>query len=240
MKFLGESFDIHASSRGLIFPHHENENAIAVALTGKPLARFWVHCEPVQSDDEELGADGSGLSLQDLIDMGFSPRVVRYWLLSGHYRKPVTLSRSRLQSAGQSLNRLDACIRALGAVRQTRPYSEADQLLYDIRQGFTGAMDDDLDTPAALALLFKAVKRINILIFENRLDAAAADKIMDVFRKIDAVLKIFDFEAAPPDEELARLIQEREKARKEKNWALADSLREKLQARGVAVRDEKI
>jgi len=240
MKYLGESFDIHTSSRGLVFPHHENENAIAAALTGRSLARYWVHCEPVQTDDHELGLNGAELSLQDLIDRGFSDRDVRYWLLSSHYRKPVTLSLARLRYAKRSLNRLDACIRALSMVKQTKPYAEADQLLYDIKQGFSSAMDDDLNTPAALASLFKIIKRINILILENRLDAAAAAKITDAFSNIDAVLKIFDFGVMSLDQELTRLIQEREKARKEKNWARADSLRELLQARGVIVRDGKI
>jgi len=239
MKYLGESFDIHTSSRSLVFPHHENENAIAAALTGKPLARYWVHCAPVQSDDHEMGSHGSELSLQDLINLGFSAREVRYWLLSSHYRKPVTLSFGRLRYAKRSLNRLDCCIRALNAVRQTTPYPDADQLLYDIRQGFAHAMDDDLNTPAVLVALFKMVKRINILMLENRLDAAAAAKITDAFRNMDAVLKIFDFKAAALDHELTRLIQEREKARNERNWALADRLRGQLQAHGVVLRDNK-
>lgn len=240
MEFLGESFDIHTSSRSLIFPHHENENAIAAALTGKPLARYWVHCEPVQSAADETGIGSPDLSLHDLAGMGFSPRIVRYWLLSAHYRKPVVLSKTRLQSAAQSLQRLDACVRALGYVNGTQPFAEIDQLLYDIRQGFTTAMDDDLNTPAALALLFKMVKRINVLILENKLDGTAAGKIMDVFHKIDDVLQIFDFETVPLDDAIAHLIREREKARREKNWALADSLREQLRERGAVVRDEKI
>ncbi|MEW6670538.1 MAG: cysteine--tRNA ligase [Thermodesulfobacteriota bacterium] len=240
MKYLGESFDIHTSSRGLVFPHHENENAIAAALTGKSLARYWLHCEPVQAHDQEMGAGMSEFSLQDLINLGFSAREVRYWLLSSHYRKPVILSPGRLQYAKRSLNRLDACARALKAAKQTIPYPETDQLLYDIKQKFISAMDDDLNTPAALAALFKIIKRINILVLENRLDAAAAAKITDAFGAIDAVLKIFDFGDVSLDQELKRLIEERERARKEKNWALADSLREQLQARGVTLRDGKI
>jgi len=240
MKYLGESFDIHTSSRGLVFPHHENENAIAAALTGKSLARYWVHCEPVQTDDIEIGSDKPEWSLQDLIDRGFSAREVRYWLLSSHYRKPVTLSLTRLRYARRALNRLDVCLQALSMAAQTKPYPEADQLLYDIKQGFTSAMDDDLNAPAALASLFKVIKRINILILENRLDAAAAAKIMEAFRNIDAVLKIFNFKVVALDQKLTHLMQAREKARKEKNWRLADSLRDELQARGVALRDGKI
>jgi len=240
MKYLGESFDIHTSSRGLVFPHHENENAIAAALTGKSLARYWVHCEPVQTDDHEMGSNGSESSLQDLVDLGFSDREVRYWLLSSHYRKPITLSPGRLRYAKRPLNRLDSCVQALRAVRQTNPFPEAAQLLYDIKQGFTSAMDDDLNIPAALASLFKIIKRINILVLENRLDAATAAKILDAFGNIDAVLKIFDFEVVTLDEALRHLVREREKARKEKNWALADKLRKQLQAQGVTLRDDKI
>jgi len=240
MKYLGESFDIHTSSRGLVFPHHENENAIAAALTGKSLARYWIHCETVRIDEDEIGSDNPDWSLQDLIDRGFSAREVRYWLLSSHYRKPVTLSLSRLRYARRALNRLDACLQALGIVVRTQPYPEADQLLYDLKQGFTSAMDDDLNTPAVLAALFRIIKRINILILEDRLDAAAAAKITEAFRNMDTVLKIFNFEPLALDPEVTHLIQSREKARKEKNWELADSLREALQARGVALRDGKI
>lgn len=240
MKYLGESFDIHTSSRSLVFPHHENENAIAAALTGRPLARYWIHCETVQPADLDGTSNESELSLQGLIDLGFSPREVRYWLLSSHYRKPVTLSLNRLRYAQQSLTRLDSCIRSLSRVKGADAYPETDQLLYDIRQQFISAMDDDLNTPAALASLFKIIKRINILIFENRLSTADAAKLIDAFGNIDAVLKIFDFDGTAPDPELRRLIQEREKARKDKNWALADRLRAELQERGVVLRDDKI
>jgi cysteinyl-tRNA synthetase len=99
MKYLGECFDIHTSSRDLVFPHHENENAIAVAITGNPLARFWVHCGRVLIDGKKLDEKSAGLTLGDLIGMGYSARVIRFWLLSSHYRKPISFSKERLEDA---------------------------------------------------------------------------------------------------------------------------------------------
>ncbi|MFC1816146.1 cysteine--tRNA ligase, partial [Thermodesulfobacteriota bacterium] len=230
MKYLGESFDIHTSSRELVFPHHENEIAIAAALTGKPLARYWIHCDRVLTSGKKVAQNETGPSLQDLIDSGYSGREVRFWLLAGHYRKPITLSLDRLEYAKRSLKRLDACIQTLPNVKAREPYHELEQLLYDIKHDFTNAMDDDLNTPATLASIFTIVKRINILVFENRIDPDGALKIIDAFRSIDSVLKIFDFGATNLDPKVNRLIREREKARKEKNWELADKFREQLRS----------
>ena len=240
MKHLGESFDIHTSGRELMFPHHENEIAIASALTGKPLARYWVHCDRVLVEGKKIEEKDPKLTLQDLVKMGFSGRVIRFWMISTHYRKPIALSKDRLQSAQRSLKRLDACIRSLQSVHEGQSYPEIDQLLYDIRQKFTNAMDDDLNISAAMAAIFKIIRRINILIFEKRIDSGDATKILDIFCKIDTVLKICDFAEQVSDPEIERLLKERNKARNEEHWALADQIRELLHTRGIRVRDLKI
>ena len=120
------------------------------------------------------------------------------------------------------------------------PYPELDQLLYDIKQGFINAMDDDLNISAAMASIFKNVKKVNILILENRLDTNDASKILDAFRNLDTVLKIFHFEDAVDDPDVQRLIKEREQARLEKNWKLADKIRDQLEARGITIKDQKV
>jgi len=241
MKYLGESYDIHTSSRELVFPHHENEIAIAGALTGKPLARYWVHCDRVHVDGKKVDEHGAGLTLSDLMDMGYSGREIRCWLLSGHYRKPITFSKERLEDAKRSLKRLDTCIHSLIRVKgSASPYTELDQILYDIKHGFVSAMDDDLNMSAAMASIFKIVKKVNILILKNIIDADSALKIVDAFRNIDSVLGIFDFEDELNDPEVQRLIKERDKARLEKNWNLADKIRDQLKARGVTVKDRKV
>jgi cysteinyl-tRNA synthetase len=240
MKYLGETFDIHASSRELVFPHHENENAIAKALTGKPLARYWIHCDQVLVDAKKVDEKGDGLTLQDLIDMNYSGREIRYWLLSSHYRKPVTFSNNRLAGLKRSLKRLDACIHSLLKIKDGDFYPDLDQLLYNIKQGFISAMDDDLNISAAMASIFKTIKQVNILVQERRIDAEGAIKIVDAYRNLDSVLKIFDFGDVSSDPEIQVLIEEREQARKEKNWDLADKIREQLRFHGVLLKDPKI
>jgi cysteinyl-tRNA synthetase len=241
MKYLGESYDIHTSSRELVFPHHENEIAIAGAVTGKPLARYWVHCDRVLVAGKKVDEQGAGLTLSDLSDMGYSGREIRCWLLSSHYRKPLTFAKDRLEDVKRSLKRLDTCIQNLLHVKSSAaPYPDLDQLLYDLKQGFVTAMDDDLNISAAMASIFKRVKQINILTLENKIDPGGAMKILEVFRNIDSVLKIFDFEDRSYDPEVQRLIQERDNARLEKNWALADKIRDELKAKGIIVKDRKV
>jgi cysteinyl-tRNA synthetase len=117
------------------------------------------------------------------------------------------------------------------------PYPELDQLLYDIKHGFNGAMDDDLNISAALASIFKIVKQINILVLKKMIDPIGALRIVDAFRNIDSVLKIFDFGTELFDPEIQRLIKQRDKARMEKNWELADKIRDQLTARGITIKD---
>jgi cysteinyl-tRNA synthetase len=176
-----------------------------------------------------------------LTGMGCTGREIRYWLLSSHYRKPVTLSQRRLTDTKHSLKRIDSCIRNLLLIHGARPpFSGLDQLLYDLKSGFVNAMDDDLNISVALGSLFKNIKKINTLIQERRLDPYGAEKILDAFRNIDQVLAVFDFSRAEMDEETQNILREREQARTAKNWELADSLRDRLMARGVVVNDGKI
>lgn len=241
MKYLGESYDIHTSSRELVFPHNENEIAIAGAATGKPLAKYWVHCDRVLVEGKKVDEHGSGLTLSDLASLGYSNRAIRYWLLSAHYRKPVTFTKERLENAGRSLERLDTCIHTLHNVRvDASPYPELDQLLYDLKHGFVSAMDDDLNISAAMASIFKIVKRLNMLTLENRLDSDGALKVVDEFRNIDAVLEIFNFKDEVYDPEVQHLIVKRDKARLEKNWDFADKIRDQLRGLGINVKDRKV
>ncbi|MGD9239778.1 MAG: cysteine--tRNA ligase, partial [Desulfobacterales bacterium] len=238
MKYLGECFDIHTSSRELVFPHHENENAISAAITGKPLAKFWVHCERVLMDGKKLDEKSAELTMVDLMNMGYSGRVIRFWLLSSHYRKPIPFSKERLDNAQRAVERLDQCMSNLRNVKQGQPYAEIEQLLYDLKNGFSSALDDDLNISAALATIFTIVKRTNTLILKKQLHSKDASKIVDGFRSIDAVLNIFNFFDYYADPEIQRLLNQRDKARFEKNWALADEIRNELKSRGVIVQDQ--
>ena len=240
MKYLGENYDIYASSRELLFPHHENVNAIAVALTGKPLARFWIHCDRILIDGKKVDENDSAYTLDDLAGMGYSGRLIRYWLFSNHYRKPITFSKDRLIEARHSLKRIDQCLNTLKNIKGGQPYPDLDQLLYDIKQGFISAMDDDLNISAAMASLFRCIKKINILVLEKKVDAAGATKILNAFHKMDSVLGFLESEKEIDDPKVQELINARNRARSEQNWVLADRLREQLRSLGIIVQDRKV
>jgi cysteinyl-tRNA synthetase len=232
MKHLGEGFDLHVSSRELVFPHHENENAIAQALCGSPLARGWVHAERVT---------GAAPGLAELMEQGVAGREIRCWLLSVHYRKPLAYSAVRLADVRRSLQRLDRCVQSLQRIRNGSACPDLDQLIYDLRQGVRRALDDDLNLPGALAALFRGVTRINAQVAAGRMDGRGAGRLLALLRDLDAVLAIFDFSAAEeaPDE-IRSLVEARARARAERNWELADRLRDELRTRGIRVQDAKM
>jgi len=241
MKYLGETFDIHTSSRELVFPHHENVLAIASAVTGKPSARFWIHSEGVAQEDKETGQIRSELpTLADLLEQGATAREIRYWIISHHYRKPLTFSAHRLLQARNSLKRLDFCVYALMGVKDGEPYSEIDQIVYDIRQGFINAMDDDLNFPQALAQIYRTVKQVNALIQAHRIDPKDAAKILSAFEAIDGVAQVFDFNPKKMSSEIQNLVAEREKARQAGDFNRADRIREELHQRGIRLHDAKL
>ena len=240
MKYIGETFDIYTSSRDLIFPHHENEIAISGALTGEPLARYWIHSEMVLSGGKKAERDTAIPCIRDLLELGYCGRVIRYWFLSNHYRKPLNLSYGALDQSGRALHRLDECVRLLNSVKDGRPYPDLDQLIYDIKTSFADAMDDDLNVSSAMATIFHIVRKINRLITQKKLDPAGTRRIINAFKRVDAVLNIFEFEQKSQDAQVKKLILEREEARRRSDWKLADRIRERLTAMGVEVRDGKI
>jgi cysteinyl-tRNA synthetase len=239
-KYLGDTYDIHTAGRELMFPHHENEIAVAWALHRKPLAKYWIHCDRVLAHGKMLDEKNNRVTIQAVLDQGWTGREIRYWLLSSHYRKPVPYSKESLRNARSALKRFDACLQALMTVTGGTVYPELDQLLYDIKQGFINAMDDDLNISAAMASVFKNLKTVNVLIAKKQMDPQGAPKVLEAFKNIDSVLNVFDFGKSIANETAQDLLHQREIARKQKNWALADALRNRLIQMGVRVRDFKI
>jgi len=236
-KSMGDRYDIHTSGRELVFPHHENHIAISVALTGHPMANYWIHCERVLFNAAEKEKKQGGVTLKDLFDKGFSGREIRYWLLSNHYRKPLAFSQDRLEEARRVLRRIDACIHSLRQIKGGAPDPEVDQLLYDIKHGFLSAMDDDLNMPEALASLFNNIRKINIDIRQRKIDDKGAEKIIRAFQDIDRVLNIFRFQDSTPNPEIIALIKSRESARNAGDWDAADRIRDRLRSMGIEIRD---
>jgi cysteinyl-tRNA synthetase len=240
MHHLGQRYDIHTAGRELLFPHHENSIAIATAVTGHTAANLWVHCDRVLLDGKSVDEKTNALSVRGLLESGWEGRELRFWLLASHYRKAVTFSNERLRHARAALHRLDTAVRELMAHEDGRPYAELDQLRYDLKQGFTTAMDDDLNISAALAAIFKNIRKINRLRQHNRIDAAGATEVVKTLKQIDTVLRIFNFDFQDYPPQVQTLIDQRDAARMAGDWATADALRERLAEMGVAVRDPKV
>ena len=178
--------------------------------------------------------------MQDLLKKGYSGRTIRYWLLSHNYRKPLHFTFTALDQTKGALKRLDQCVYRLNRIDDGRPYGELDQLLYDLRTGFTEAMDDDLDLAQAMAAVFRNVRVINRLVTDGQLDTEGAKRIKKELIRINEVVNIFRFEESMPDTRAQTLIRERDEARRNKDWARADAIREELKTLGVEIKDKKL
>jgi len=241
MKFLGETYDIHTSGIDLIFPHHENDIAVSQAVTGKPPANYWLHNELVMIDGMKPSRDSShGITtVRDILDRGYTGREIRYWLISSHYRKPISFSWKKLDMAKKTISNLDKFVKKLHSCRIGPPHPEMDQISYDVRHASVEVLDDDFNVAPALAALFHFTHRINIIMDKNGLSPSDKEKTLNTLERINSVLAVMDLEPPRPDKNVEDLIRKRETARKEKDWETADQLRRKLREMGIEVFDTK-
>jgi len=235
---LGPAFDIHTGGVDLIFPHHENEIAQYEAATGKPFARFWVHNEHLLVDNKKMSKSlGNFYTLRDLLKMGHSPKAIRYLLLSSHYGQKLNFTLVGLKGAEASVSRLLDFMDMLSSA-SGKDGKEAKTLAADAEKRFGEAMDDDLNTPEALAAVFDMVRKANILNEKGRLGKAGAKTLADAMLGFDEVLGVLDGgKKKDIGKEVGKLIAEREKARKAKDWAKSDAIRDKLKDMGVILED---
>ncbi len=238
---LGDSFDIHTGSVDLIFPHHENELAQSRALSGKPQARFWLHSELVLAGGKKMTyAEGTRVTLPDLLDRGYSAREVRFFLLQTHYRQPVHLTDERLDAARTSLQRLDDSIANLAKVTNEGPRSmDVEGWIGEMKEGFHTAIFDDINISAALAALFSLVRKVNYLMNQGRLCRYDAEDVQAAFCMVEEVLGILPLqeEAEELPDDIRDLVHQRDKAREKKDFTLADRIRDDLAKRGYVVED---
>jgi len=236
MKYLGESFDIHTGGMDLRFPHHENEIAQSEAATGKKFVNYWLHTGFLTTKGEEMHKSlGNVIYLRDLVKAGWEPNTVRLFFVSSSYRDSVDLTDSALVQARAQRERLSEFVERLKSVEESggRHPGLAKSLLED----FEEAMDDDLNTPKALAVIFTLVKKVNSMIDSKTLSRAEASAIMEALEKINNVLWVFEFESEALPPELAALLTKRDDARKRRDFEESDRIREQLLAQGVELED---
>lgn len=243
-KYLGETIDIHAGGQDLTFPHHENEIAQTEALTGKPFARYWLHNGYINVDNRKMSKSlGNFFTVRD-ISREYDLEVVRLFMLSAHYRNPVNFSHELLDQAKSALERLYNAKNNLDhLLRQTqdRELTQQEQELYDEMDGyikkFEEAMEDDINTADALAVIFDLVRDAN-----THLKAESSKKLVqktyDVFKTLTHILGIVQKKQEMTlDEEIEALIEKRQQARAAKDWATADKIRDDLRKRGIILED---
>ena len=244
MDLLGETFDIHTGAVDLIFPHHENEIAQSEGATGKPFVRFWIHGEHLNIDQQKMSKSlGNIYTLDEIKEMGYDPLVLRYALLSVPHRTKLNFTTQSLEDAKNALERIESFFMRLDDVAASAPRDaahaddQADAFIGRFLESFQEAMDDDLNTAGALAALFTLIRDANTAIDEGRITSSDAEGLRTVLRKIDPVLDIFPRRDKTLDSDIEKMIQARIAARKSKNFAESDRIRDELVARGIILED---
>jgi cysteinyl-tRNA synthetase len=232
-----ETIDIHTGGEDNKFPHHEAEIAQTEGATGKQFARFWLHVTHLKVEGEKMSKSlGNFYTIQQLMDEGYNPKVVRYELMSTHYRQSLNFTKEGLKAAKSAIDRLQETIFALQHISKKESAYDADALIEKAKADFIKAMDDDLNVSGGLAVLFDTIKTINRE--KGKLSIADAKKLIAFMQEIDTVFNVMDFsESAALDESIEDLIAQRDEARKNKDFATSDKIRDQLKEQGITLID---
>jgi cysteinyl-tRNA synthetase len=264
VKHLGESFDIHGGGADLLFPHHENEIAQSEAFTGKPFAKYWVHNGFITIDKEKMSKSlGNFFTIKEVLDK-FDPEVLRFFLLSTHYRSPIEFSDEQLREAERSIDRYYTTIVRVNDFLEkdydaTKEISNAAnifrEILFSFKDKFAEAMDDDFNTALSLGHVFELIRELNrfldnkpsfskdreLLLRAKELLSETGD-ILNIFNKTPydwylSLMKIRNIGLS--EKEILEKIKERESARQKKEWHRADAVRKELEEKGIILEDKK-
>ena len=231
--------DIHTGGIDLLFPHHENEIAQSEAATGKQFVRFWVHAEHLLVDGQKMSKSlGNFYTLRDLLSKGFDPMAIRHHLLGAHYRHQLNFTLEGVEQSAQTLTRLWDFADRLAEVQPGTEHNAAiSEAVAKATEEFEAALDDDLNAPGAQATVFEVMKVANPAVVEGKLDARNVTEIQDFFKLADSILGYIAHEKAGVNGEIESLIEERNQARRDKNFARSDEIRDQLAAQGIVLED---
>ncbi|HAA81040.1 MAG TPA: cysteine--tRNA ligase [Thermoanaerobacter sp.] len=244
-KYLGKTLDIHAGGPDLVFPHHENEIAQSEAAYGQPFSKYWMHIGYLNINNEKMSkSKGNFFTVREITEK-YNPEVLRLFMLMAHYRSPINFSLDLMEQAKSAYERLlnaVANLKHLLTVCKDRELNEEEKRIKEkfeeYKKEFEDAMDDDFNTADAISVLFEMAKTANTNISGNS-SKKLVEYILDIFLKLSEILGLSyrGVETELNDEEILALIEERQKARKEKNWKLADEIRDRLREKGIILED---
>ncbi len=244
MRILGPSFDLHLGGEDLIFPHHEDEIAQSEGATGKPFVKYWVHGAHLLVEGKKMSKSlGNFFRLRDLLAKGFAGREIRYALLQAHYRETFNFTLEGLAGARTALARLDECVAKLSALagleQNSEPFTatEGKQLGSNLVECVEDALDNDLNIAAAWGEVFQWVRQVNRWLMAGELTPAVATRNLSDWGKIDSVLGIGAPVAREAPPEIMALLDQRQAARKAKDFKRSDALRDELKAKGWLIED---
>ena len=246
-KYVGDTLDIHAGGEDLIFPHHENEIAQSEAANGVPFANYWMHNAFLNIDNKKMSKSaGNFFTVRDIAEK-FPLQVLRFFMLSVHYRSPLNFSDTLVQSAKNGLDRILTAVESAKEVlsklpqgkQAEKPEEESYKQLQALREKFEAAMEDDFNTADAIAAIFEMVKLSNITVDEN----ASYDYAKSVIDEIEQLCGVLGIETEKKeemlDEEIEAMIEERQQARKNKDFKKADEIRDALLEKGIQLKDTR-
>ena len=241
-RYLGKTIDIHCGGQDLIFPHHENEIAQSECANGCTFARYWMHNGYINVDNVKMSKSlGNFKTVREIADK-YGYEVIRYFLISSHYRSPINYSLEIIEQCRSALDRLYTCRESLDFAIKNAADIEDDNELIDLinsrREQFIKAMDDDLNTADGIAAVFELVKDINTKILDKNVSKNVCETAAKVFDELCGVLGIlYNRKSNDLDAEIEELIEKRQQARAAKDWATADKIRDDLKARGIILKD---
>ncbi len=240
-RYLGETIDLHSGGQDLIFPHHENEIAQSESANGKPFANYWMHNGYININNQKMSKSlGNFFTVRDIREK-YDSEVIRFFMLSAHYRNPINFSDILMEQAKSAVGRVYKCIENLEFLKQGANDDKADDgiisSLDEFKKKYIAAMDDDLNTADAIAAIFDIVYLANTKV-DDKSSKQTIDAVIELIRELGGVLGLFNKnEDKSLDDEIEALIEERTKARAEKNWAKADEIRDKLKEMNIVLED---
>ena len=242
-RYLGDSIDIHCGGKDLVFPHHENEIAQSEAANDAPFAKYWMHNGYINVDNVKMSKSlGNFKTVREIANV-YGYEVIRYFLISSHYRSPINYSIDIIEQCQSALDRLYTCRESLDFTIKNAKSDIDDnekilKLIASAKDEFIKAMDDDLNTADGIAAVFNLVSTINTEIINKEVSLNVCKKAAEMFDELTGVLGLlYNRKSNDIDDDIEKLIEQRQTARANKDWATADKIRDELKAKGIILKD---